>query len=148
MPVAVKQRRGLSKNNSPSRPGWRCSALRRPATAAAQIIYANPGYAGRGDAGPGYGGQGHPSAALPPYEFMSMVRSTGLAPLTRPMQRGAYYVLVAVDRVGRQMRVVVDARLGDIVNLRPSCEKQVRHPGRASRCCGLEQSRLPGADPR
>jgi hypothetical protein len=57
---------------------------------------------------------------LPPYEIVTIVRSTGLAPLTRPMRRGPYYVLVAVDRVGRQMRVVVDAQLGDIVNLRPA----------------------------
>jgi hypothetical protein len=61
-----------------------------------------------------------PDPALPPYEIMSIVRSTGLAPLTRPIRRGPYYVLVAVDRVGRQMRVVVDAQLGDIVNLRPA----------------------------
>jgi hypothetical protein len=63
---------------------------------------------------------GLPDPALPPYEIMSIVRSTGLTPLTRPMRRGPYYVLVAVDRVGRQMRVVVDAQLGDIVNLRPA----------------------------
>jgi hypothetical protein len=63
---------------------------------------------------------GLPDPALPPYEIMSIVRSTGLAPLTRPIRRGPYYVLVAVDRVGRQMRVVVDAQLGDIVNLRPA----------------------------
>jgi hypothetical protein len=80
------------------------------ATAGAQTIYASPGYAGPGLSDP----------ALPPYEIMSIVRSTGLAPLTRPMRRGPYYVLVAVDRVGRQMRVVVDAQLGDIVNLRPA----------------------------
>jgi hypothetical protein len=67
-----------------------------------------------------YMGPGIPNSALPPYEIMSIVRSTGLAPLTRPMRRGPYYVLVAVDRVGRQMRVVVDAQLGDIVNLRPA----------------------------
>ncbi len=72
-------------------------------TAAAQAVY-----------------PGLPDPALPPYEIMSIVRSTGLAPLTRPMRRGPYYVLVAVDRVGRQMRVVVDAQLGDIVNLRPA----------------------------
>ena len=70
--------------------------------------------------GPGYAGPGLSDPALPPYEIMSIVRSTGLAPLTRPMRRGPYYVLVAVDRVGRQMRVVVDAQLGDIVNLRPA----------------------------
>lgn len=80
------------------------------ANAGAQTIYASPGYAGPGLSDP----------ALPPYEIMSIVRSTGLAPLTRPMRRGPYYVLVAVDRVGRQMRVVVDAQLGDIVNLRPA----------------------------
>lgn len=73
----------------------------------AQTIYAGPG-------------PFEPSAVLPPYEIMSIVRSTGLAPLTRPMRRGSYYVLVAVDRVGRQMRVVVDAELGDIVNMRPA----------------------------
>ena len=78
--------------------------------AGAQTVYAGPGYAG----------PGLPDPALPPYEIMSIVRSTGLAPLTRPTRRGPYYVLVAVDRVGRQMRVVVDARLGDIVNLRPA----------------------------
>jgi hypothetical protein len=74
-------------------------------TAGAQTVYAGPGLT---------------DPALPPYEIMSIVRSTGLAPLTRPMRRGPYYVLVAVDRVGRQMRVVVDAQLGDIVNLRPA----------------------------
>jgi hypothetical protein len=73
--------------------------------AAAQTIYASPELS---------------DPALPPYEIMSIVRSTGLTPLTRPMRRGPYYVLVAVDRVGRQMRVVVDAQLGDIVNLRPA----------------------------
>jgi hypothetical protein len=61
-----------------------------------------------------------PDAALPPYEVMSIVRSTGLTPLTRPMRRGPYYVLVAIDRFGRQLRVVVDAQLGDVVNLRPA----------------------------
>jgi hypothetical protein len=73
-------------------------------TAEAQTVYVGPGL---------------PDLALPPYEIMSIVRATGLAPLTRPVLRGPYYVLVAVDRVGRQMRVVVDAQLGDIVNLRP-----------------------------
>ena len=76
--------------------------------------------AGTVEAQPVYPGAAVSEAGLPPYEIMSIVRSTGLAPLTRPMRRGPYYVLVAIDRVGRQMRVVVDARLGDIVNLRPA----------------------------
>jgi len=83
--------------------------------AAAQAVYAGSGYPG-----PGYAPSGPSDPVLPPYEIMSIVRSTGLAPLTRPMRRGPYYVLVAVDRAGRQMRVVVDAQLGDIVNMRPA----------------------------
>ncbi|HEY6256986.1 MAG TPA: hypothetical protein VIY51_14460 [Xanthobacteraceae bacterium] len=75
---------------------------------------------GMAQAQPVYPGAAVSDPVLPPYEIMSIVRSTGLAPLTRPMRRGPYYVLVAVDRVGRQMRVVVDAQLGDIVNLRPA----------------------------
>jgi hypothetical protein len=78
------------------------------------------GTAGAAGAQTGDAGRGLSDPALPPYEIMSIVRSTGLAPVTRPMRRGPYYVLVAVDRVGRQMQVVVDAQLGDIVNLRPA----------------------------
>ncbi len=89
-------------------------------TAAAQAVYVGSGYTGSGYAGSGYVGSGPSDLVLPPYEIMSIVRSTGLAPLTRPMRRGPYYVLVAVDRAGRQMRVVVDAQLGDIVNMRPA----------------------------
>jgi len=93
-------------------------------TAAAQAVYAGSGYAG-----PGYAPSGPPEAVLPPYEIMSIVRSTGLAPLTRPMRRGPNYVLVAVDRAGRQMRVVVDAQLGDIVNMRPAMAAVSYGPG-------------------
>jgi hypothetical protein len=84
--------------------------------------YASPSYREPGApyAGPGYADPRATDPALPPYEIMSIVRSTGLAPLTRPMRRGRYYILVAVDRVGRQMRVVVDAQLGDVVNMRPA----------------------------
>jgi len=96
------------------------------------------GAAGRADAQAVYPGAAVSEAALPPYEIMSIVRSTGLAPLTRPMRRGPFYVLVAVDRVGRQMRVVVDARLGDIVNLRPAFASS-GEPAHASA--------LPGAEP-
>jgi hypothetical protein len=107
--------------------------------------------AGRADAQAvysGYSGAAVSEAALPPYEIMSIVRSTGLAPLTRPMRRGPFYVLVAVDRVGRQMRVVVDARLGDIVNLRPAFASS-GEPAHASALTGpaLAGPALPGAEP-
>jgi hypothetical protein len=56
---------------------------------------------------------------LPPHEIMRIVRSTGLTPLTRPGRRGPYYVVVAADRTGGQMRVVVDAYAGEIVRINP-----------------------------
>ena len=59
-------------------------------------------------------------AGLPPHEIMRIVRSTGLAPLTRPARRGPYYVLLATNRSGGQMRVVVDAYAGEkrVISLR------------------------------
>jgi hypothetical protein len=57
--------------------------------------------------------------SLPPYEVVAIVRSAGLAPLTRPVRRGADYVLVAGTRNGAQMRVVVDAYEGDILRVTP-----------------------------
>jgi hypothetical protein len=94
--------------------------LKKQLAICAGLLLLGFGAAGTAEAQTVYAGPGFPDPALPPYEIMSIVRSTGLAPLTRPMRRGPYYVLVAVDRVGRQMRVVVDAQLGDIVNLRPA----------------------------
>jgi hypothetical protein len=56
---------------------------------------------------------------LPPHEIMRIVRSTGLTPLTRPGRRGPYYVVIAANRSGGQMRVVVDAYAGEIVRINP-----------------------------
>jgi hypothetical protein len=56
---------------------------------------------------------------LPPHEIMRIVRSTGLTPLTRPGRRGPYYVVVAANRSGGQMRVVIDAYGGEIVRINP-----------------------------
>jgi hypothetical protein len=99
------ERRGVLKKQVAICAGLWLLGFGTAGTAGAQPIYPSPEFS---------------DPALPPYEIMSIVRSTGLTPLTRPMRRGPYYVLVAVDRVGRQMRVVVDAQLGDIVNLRPA----------------------------
>jgi len=58
-------------------------------------------------------------AAMPPYEVLAIVRSTGLEPLSRPVRHGPAYVLSAADPAGQVMRVVVDARLGRIVRVVP-----------------------------
>ena len=87
----------------------------------AQSIYIGPRVYGPGSYGPGPYDPG-PRAydpALPPYEIMRIVRSSGMAPLTRPVRRGAYYVVLAGTRSGGQMRVLVDAYGGEIVKVNP-----------------------------
>lgn len=56
---------------------------------------------------------------LPPYEILTIVRSTRLDPLSPPVRRGAHYVLHAARRDGREVRVVVHARFGDILSVTP-----------------------------
>jgi hypothetical protein len=70
---------------------------------------------------PVYPGVPYPGYALavPPYEVVAIVRSTGLEPLTRPWRNGPAYVLRAVDPAGVEVRVVVDARIGRIVQVVP-----------------------------
>jgi hypothetical protein len=67
-----------------------------------------------------YPAPGFADGALPPFEIIRIVRASGFTPVSRPVRRGPYYVLLAIDRGGRDMRVAVDARLGEIVNLRPA----------------------------
>lgn len=64
-------------------------------------------------------GPGVYAPGLPPYEIMRIVNAAGLAPLTNPMRRGPSYVLLARDRAGVQVRVVVNAFGGEIVRVRP-----------------------------
>jgi hypothetical protein len=56
---------------------------------------------------------------LPPYEIATIIRSTGLDPVGRPVLRGADYVLRAIAGDGGVVRVVVDARSGEIVSVTP-----------------------------
>lgn len=63
--------------------------------------------------------QGSAAGVLPPYEIVTIIRSTGLDPLGRPARRGANYVLHAIDEVDREVRVVVQARSGRIVSVTP-----------------------------
>jgi hypothetical protein len=63
------------------------------------------------------GAQGAPGV-LPPYEIVTILRSTGMTPVGRPVRRGPTYVLRAIDAAGEEVRVVVDARNGQIVSVR------------------------------
>jgi hypothetical protein len=57
---------------------------------------------------------------LPPNEILMAVRASGLRPLTQPSRRGPQYVLLASDNMGGQLRVVVSAHNGRILNAAPA----------------------------
>jgi hypothetical protein len=79
----------------------------QPATA--QLVY--PGYPAY-PAFPGY-------AVIAPPEVTAIVQSNGMKPLTPPMRYGPSYMLRALDPNGQEVRVVVNARSGRIIAVRP-----------------------------
>src|SRR5262249_32306388 len=100
-----------------------CVLQQRTLTIAALVgfglIAAGPAFAQGIYIGPRMYGPGPQvyDGALPPHEIMRIVRSTGLAPLTRPARRGPYYVILAGNRSGGQMRVMIDAYGGGVVRI-------------------------------
>ena len=56
---------------------------------------------------------------VPPHEVFTSVRSMGLHPLSQPALRGEVYVLRATDRYGAPVRVVVEARTGQVISVGP-----------------------------
>ena len=68
---------------------------------------------------PAYHGAVFPGEALPPHEAVTIVSSTGLEPVGRPVRQGPVYALRAVDPAGEEVRVIVDAYLGRIVKVIP-----------------------------
>ncbi len=63
--------------------------------------------------------QGYGPGALPPHEILTILRSTGLDPLSQPVRRGPNYVLRAIDDADREVSVVVSARSGDVLSVTP-----------------------------
>jgi hypothetical protein len=55
---------------------------------------------------------------LPPPEITSIVRSMGLVPIGAPVREGGTYAVLAADPRGRQVRVIIDARFGDVLLVR------------------------------
>jgi hypothetical protein len=66
-------------------------------------------------AAPPRAAQPQPSAALPPAEIVASVRSAGFDPLSRPVRRGAVYVVFARDRYLMDVQVKIDARSGRVL---------------------------------
>ena len=56
---------------------------------------------------------------LTPPQAADVVRSMGFTPTGTPVRQGLVYVVRAVGPRGRPMRVVVDARFGDVLSVRP-----------------------------
>ena len=67
---------------------------------------------------------------VPPYEVLTIVRSAGLDPIGQVFRRGPTYVLRAIDDDDREVRVVVDARDGDIVSITPVITASRERPAR------------------
>jgi hypothetical protein len=59
------------------------------------------------------------SSIVSPFEALTIARSEGLLPLSRPVLRGRTYALNAVDSYGREVRVLLDAQVGEVVAVRP-----------------------------
>jgi hypothetical protein len=75
--------------------------------------------------------------ALPPHEVITIVRSTGLEPLGRPVRRGPVYTIRAVDPAGgEELRVIVDAQVGNVIRMVPVVMPRgvpvLRPPGRVA----------------
>jgi hypothetical protein len=93
--------------------------------------------------------------ALPPHEVITIVRSTGLEPLGRPVRRGPVYAIRAVDPVGgEELRVIVDAQVGNVVRMVPVVMPRgvpvLRPPGRIAMAPDAfgpnARTPVPGAD--
>jgi hypothetical protein len=93
-------------------------------TIGATLLALGLGGIGTASAQPVYVGPRVYEPGLPPYEIVAIIRSAGLAPLTRPVRRGQDYVVIAGARNGGQMRVVVDAYEGDILRVTPVAAPQ------------------------
>jgi hypothetical protein len=65
--------------------------------------------------------QAQPVAAdlLPAYEVNTIVASMGMRPVGRPAWMRGRYVVAAIDRYGRDVNVVLDARDGEVLAVRP-----------------------------
>ena len=65
---------------------------------------------------------------LPPYEVSTIVASMEMRPLDRPVWRNGRYVVNAIDRHGREVRVILDAQDGQVIAVRPRMRDYVYRP--------------------
>jgi hypothetical protein len=56
---------------------------------------------------------------MPPAEIARVLWARGFVPQATPVRNGEAYQVRAIDRFGRQVRLAIDARYGDILMVRP-----------------------------
>jgi hypothetical protein len=56
---------------------------------------------------------------MPPQQIGNILRARGFAPQATPVRNGEAYQVRAIDRYGRQVRLAIDARYGNLLMVRP-----------------------------
>ena len=79
---------------------------------------------------------------VPPYEALAVVRAAGFTPLTQPGRRGGRYLILASDRAGGQVRIVMNAHNARIIRVDPA------HDPRFAELPTRPPANVPGARPR
>lgn len=79
---------------------------------------------------------------VPPYEALAVVRAAGFTPLTQPGRRGGRYLILASDRAGGQVRIVMNAYNARIIRVDPA------HDPRFAELPTRPPANVPGARPR
>jgi hypothetical protein len=81
------------------------------------------------------------AATRPAYEIITTLISMGIYPIGEPVRRGPYYILHAYDRRGIEVRVVADARFGDILSVAPATNGALLRYQRGPRIIHVPQAR-------
>ena len=59
----------------------------------------------------------HAAGVLPPAKINGTVRAMGLMPAGQPIRQGDTYAVLATSRRGKSVRIIVDARFGEVLSV-------------------------------
>ena len=86
------------------------------------LMTASPATAGQADP------EIQPGGILSASDILAAVRNFGLDPAGPAVRRGPCFVLHAFDGTGAELRVVADARFGDILSIAPAFNAAITPP--------------------
>jgi hypothetical protein len=87
------------------------------------------------------------SELLPPHEIITIIQSTGFDPIGQPIRRGPNYVLRAIDEYDREVNLVVSARSGEVLSVKPIATASRMPPPRDGATIGPYGQTPPGYIP-